>query len=511
MMTWSLSRVTGVGLAVAAMVDGGVGRLEARAFNGPTCDTTQDWLWMDNRQQKSPCLTAAYLQGTCIGKDFSLAPLASNQKYDPPSVALANPCYCSWAVYNLYSACALCQGAQNGISSWASWNNSCAGNSSSTVPYPPNFPIADNTTFPNWAAVNPTTWTDGRWDLVQAQNISITKPGDWVAASAASPSSTPGPKSSNNVGPIVGGVVGGVLALAIGVAIALFVYCRSQRRRAQRNHLSQVTQVPLDQHHMRSPSDMSAKTFGSGFPYTSLQHTAPTSSGSISRPVHSPTTFHTHNPSIGSMTHESLLALGSTGYPVTPPPASMQALPNVYHTPQGAVSPFTLEHSNENASSHDRKRSDSSTHAGDASGSSAAQGRSPMNPPAYSEAPHGHGDFSSQAPDQASTYGSASIVTTPTSTPHRRPHEKSPSVGSGGSESSATSAGYWTHTQSASLSGVLSQMGSVNLPGPSAAIPPGYAGPGPSTTAQPRDEKRRPTIMNPTTADRENHDPPRQE
>lgn len=210
--------------------------------------------------------------------------------------------------------------------------------------------------------------------------------------------------------------------------------------------------------------------------------------------------------------------MASIGYPATPPPQGVTVPPNAYVTPpHGTISPFTLERpssAQDTPSGHDRKRSEASAHAIEtgASSSTAVPARTPMNPPAYSEAPHGHGDFSSQAPDQVSTYGSTSIMTTPQSDPSRRPqHEKSPSVGSMGSQrsdSSVTSAGYWTHGNSTSLSGaadLISQMDSNSLPGPSGPIPP-YAGPGPNTTAL-RDEKRRPTIMNQTPADAENSNP----
>lgn len=279
-----------------------------------------------------------------------------------------------------------------------------------------------------------------------------------------------------------------------------------------------MAQSTLDQH-VRSPSDISAKTYGPGFGYTPLPHTSSPSMGSVSRIPHSPTTFHTHNSSRASFTHESLLT--SVGYPVTPPPQGMQTPPNVYMTAHGTVSPFTLDRpssSQDTPTSHDRKRAENVTHGNTGGSSSAAvQPRSPMNPPAYSEASQHHGDFSSQAPDQVSAYGSTSIVTTPQSALPRHPHEKSPSVGSMGSQvsnSSGTSIGYWTHTNSASLSGaadLLSQMDSGSLPGPSTTVPPGYIGPGPSATTQYRDEKRRPTVMNQASGDGDNNNPSNQQ
>lgn len=316
------------------------------------------------------------------------------------------------------------------------------------------------------------------------------------------------------MGAIAGGVIGGVVAIAIGVAIALFLFCRNKRRKARQAqmHPHAIAQAQMVQH-VRSPSDLSAKTYGSGFGYAPLGHASSPSSGSTNRLLHSPTTFVTHNSSRVSFTgQESLLA--SIGYAATPPPQGVVTPPNnVYVTPHGTVSPFTLHQpsSSETPSSHDRKRSEASVQQpGDASGSAPnpVQPRSPMNPPAYSEAPHGHGDFSSQAHDGVSTYGSTSIVTTPPSNPSRG-HEKNPSAGSMGSHRSdvSTSGGYWTQTNSASLSGaadLLSQMSSGNIPGPSAPTP-AYIGPGPGVTIQ-RDEKRRPTIMNSTPADAENHE-----
>jgi len=233
-----------------------------------------------------------------------------------------------------------------------------------------------------------------------------------------------------------------------------------------------------------------------------LGHTSSPSAGSTNRFPQSPTTFRTHNSSRGSLVQESLLP--PTVYPATPPPVA--APPNVYMTPHGAVSPFTLDRPStpqETMSVQDSKRAVSPTNASEVSGPAV---RGPMNPPAYSEAPHGHGDFSSQA-DQVSTYGSTSIMTTPPSGQQGRSHEKSPSASSMNShrsDSSSTSAGYWTHANSTSLSGaadLLSQMDSSSLAGPpgvASAIPP-YTGAGASMSVQyTRDEKRRPTVMNPT-------------
>lgn len=487
----------GVSGVLLAMVGEGMGTVFQRAFQtNATCTPSngEDWIWMDNAQHQSPCLTAAYTIGPCASLNYNVPALTGSDQYGPPANSTVNACICSWAVYNLLSACTLCQGHQSSIPSWTSWIQNCGGSVSSTRPYPENVTIPQDITFPNWAAQNPTSWPEQRFDGNAAKTYAVQRPGDWTDPS--SPKASQSTKHGSNVGAIAGGVVGGVVVLAIGIAAALFLYCRNQKRKAQPGQeVPQMAQSPFD-HHVRSPSDLSART---GLVYSPFSHASSPSDGSIARLLNSPTTLYTHNSSRNSFAQDSFML----SYAGTPPP--QQGIPtpsNTFMTFNGAVSPFTLERPSSQSpplSGHDRKRSEASTHMTEANGVSLASlNRSPMNPPAYTEAHNTRGDFSSQAPDQASTYGSSSsIITTPSTNPFRRPHEKSPSVGTVNSNEPTTGV-IRTQGGSASLGGAMEFITRMNdTPDTSGAIP-AYTGPGPSTAA-PRDEKRRrPTITNQT-------------
>ncbi|KAJ3574663.1 hypothetical protein NP233_g1612 [Leucocoprinus birnbaumii] len=478
----------------------GTGLLRARAQSPPfltnaTCVPvgSEDWSWMNNDNGYSPCLTAAAVISPCFNAAYRVIGLQPGSRYDPPTGTFITPCYCSWATYNLLSACAVCQDQTNGVTSWFSWTQACGAYLTSDRAYPPGAVIPQNTTFPNWAATDPTTWENGRFNATQAKTIEESKPGDLqdpttIISSTPTPNQTQSKK--NNVGAIAGGVIGGVIIIAIGIAAGIFMYCRNQKRKTQTvQRAPPMAQAPTD--HARSPSDFSAKSFGSsGLPFNSFGP-APSPSNSDSRLLSSPTTFRTHNTSRGSLPQESLMGLSYAGTP--PPQQGNLNHPNIIMTAQGPVSPFTLERpssSEDTRSGHDRKRSEAS-----ANSISTTPPRGPMNPPAYSEAPGGHGDFSSQAPDQASTYGgSTSIYTTPPTEDNSRPHhERGVSSSTTRSDaSSISSGGLWTHAGSASLSGaadLISRMGSVSGPGPSGDSIPTYSGPGPNVHV-PRDEKR---------------------
>ncbi|KAF9449321.1 hypothetical protein P691DRAFT_571937 [Macrolepiota fuliginosa MF-IS2] len=96
------------------------------AYTAPSCSATSDWTWMYNQQEKPPCLTASFLVGACITKGYTILKLPAGFRYDPPSSITANICLCSWAVYNLYGACSLCQDQGNPLMTWDVWTTNCS-------------------------------------------------------------------------------------------------------------------------------------------------------------------------------------------------------------------------------------------------------------------------------------------------------------------------------------------------------------------------------------------------
>ncbi|KZV81111.1 hypothetical protein EXIGLDRAFT_392008 [Exidia glandulosa HHB12029] len=105
-----------------------VGVVEAGIQTEAHCDAA--YSWMDNAKGQSPCLVAAYLLGACSADltwDVGPINLANDSSYAPPGTdnpATFNPCGCSWAVYNLLQACAVCQGEMH-IRTWPSWRMAC--------------------------------------------------------------------------------------------------------------------------------------------------------------------------------------------------------------------------------------------------------------------------------------------------------------------------------------------------------------------------------------------------
>ncbi|KAF7785194.1 hypothetical protein Agabi119p4_1359 [Agaricus bisporus var. burnettii] len=496
-----LSVDASVVLVVLAMIGGGLGRLETRDFTAPACEPPAMWTWMDNSRSMNPCKTVAYLQGACQGLTYEVEPLEIGHHYDPPLTSAANntadACYCSWATYNLLSACTLCQGSQNGVLPWARWNSvDCAKYTSTTVPWPPEFntTIPDDVTFPNWAAKDPTTWNDGRWNPAQASALASTEFGDY-------PLGTPTPSESSksgggsNAGAIAGGVVGGVIAVAIGIAVAVFLLCRARRRKAEteKTRDPDVMHHPVVYQHGHNPSDISYRNYGSNSGYTPLGHVSSPSNGSTF--LQSPSTFLTHTSDRNSLAQESLLhSLGVA--PSPPPQAASRAL--VSPQPQGSVSPFTGQPTSNPASGHDRKRSEVSQEMG----STEVPGRTQLNPPAYSETAGDRGDFSSQHPDQVSILGSSSIITTPSSIAQQTHHEKNASgssmLSAGSHLTHPPNLGYWNQPQgSTSFSGAADMLNSSdtapNVPTPSYVAPPG--GVNMSVT---RSEKQRPATATDT-------------
>lgn len=87
-----------------------------------TCSSEK---WMVNSLGQSPCQVATALGGKPCGiDDFILTPLSPPVlSYGSPTQAHLKPCQCNPAIYNLISACALCQGGKS--VEWWTYASSC--------------------------------------------------------------------------------------------------------------------------------------------------------------------------------------------------------------------------------------------------------------------------------------------------------------------------------------------------------------------------------------------------
>ncbi|KAF9261983.1 hypothetical protein L218DRAFT_869002 [Marasmius fiardii PR-910] len=83
--------------------------------------------WAYNKEGLSPCLLLAAVSAPCLQGVFITTPLLPGHHYDPPSKVngTLNQCSCSWAAYNLMSACTACQGQTSSISTWPFYNAEC--------------------------------------------------------------------------------------------------------------------------------------------------------------------------------------------------------------------------------------------------------------------------------------------------------------------------------------------------------------------------------------------------
>ncbi|KAI0064538.1 hypothetical protein BV25DRAFT_1989821 [Artomyces pyxidatus] len=244
-------------LALAGSV---VGQLAA-----PNCQA--GWEWSFNSLGQNPCTVAAYLEATCNGGQFVIAPLQPDHEYTGPSGPDdGDMCKCNTVAYSLISACDACQGAA--WIQWSEWSLNCT-----SVAPPSTFPeaIPSGTRVPHWAyldVVSADTWNnasafaDGSSSAPESTGSgaptsvhptsSATSPstptsatsvgggGSFPASASATPSHTASAGHSSNTGAIAGGVVGGVVGLAlIGGLIVWLVRSRRGRPRPSSDYGAQ--------------------------------------------------------------------------------------------------------------------------------------------------------------------------------------------------------------------------------------------------------------------------------
>ncbi|KAK7008061.1 hypothetical protein R3P38DRAFT_1625762 [Favolaschia claudopus] len=412
-----------------------------------------DFNWALNSQHLSPCHVTAFVWGSCFNGNWNVPQLVPGMAYTNPNSSTANLCSCSWAAYNLISACTACQGFEPAVANWAAYDESCSPFLIDSY-FPSNVTLPSGTAIPFWATTNPQTWNDGRFNVDQAKLIAQENKPDLVPSSATQETS----KRKTPVGAIAGGVVGGVAVLIIGGTIA-FLFLR--RRKQMGGDGDQDSRYPRrPQYHGRSVSDLSGKSV--------LVPQNMSVVGSARPGTIYTTGTHTHTGSVHSFSYVS----GHTS-PVrvmSPPPPSLTAQTS---TREDVVEPFTLRAMSPPAPTSPphimRKTSESTMRTmsntnGDASGAMAIQERyAPetnehprLNPPAYSP-------YASPA---SSPEPAAPIPLPPSQADfvpgHRAPREK-PSVDTHQSFSSSTNGGD-------SLSAIEEVIGRMGLMSPVSAV-----------------------------------------
>ncbi|KIK65929.1 hypothetical protein GYMLUDRAFT_952548 [Collybiopsis luxurians FD-317 M1] len=134
------------------------GRRSTLVGRGPVSNVTcqSGFQWAFDSAGNSPCLVAAAVAGGCGTANHTVTPLTnSTVHYNQPGIgSTPDKCSCSWAAYNLYSACTACQGFDGSILTWADYNGQCGSLLSSTTYYPSDVPTLDNTSIPFYATTN---------------------------------------------------------------------------------------------------------------------------------------------------------------------------------------------------------------------------------------------------------------------------------------------------------------------------------------------------------------------
>jgi len=220
----------------------------AQITSNAVCNST--FLWMFNSLNQSPCVVAGYLMATCGNGNYTVGALPNGDRYDQPGNGKNLPlttCSCSWAVYNLFSACTICQAGEP--MSWDTYDQDCTGFLSDTTFFPANETFPSTTSIPFWAGINPTTWQDHVFNTTVAESdynegkpdynstsfaaTTSTSSATPTATSSAPTATAPPSKSNSSAGPIAGGVVGGLAVLAAG-ACAFFFPSQAQERGARK-------------------------------------------------------------------------------------------------------------------------------------------------------------------------------------------------------------------------------------------------------------------------------------
>ncbi|KAJ7700300.1 hypothetical protein B0H16DRAFT_1749079 [Mycena metata] len=214
-----------------------------------------DFNWATSSQGSTPCLLTAYVWGSCFNGNWNVLPLAQGEQYTNPNSTTANDCTCSWAAYNLISACTACQGFDSAVANWAAYSQSCGGFETNAY-FPSNVTLPTGTAIPSWAGTNPRTWNNAHFDTAQAQLIAQEHKPDLVQGQTPPDAK----KSKPPVGAIVGGVVGGVAVLVIGAGIAFWFIRKRNRDHVELANDTGAHPFIRPRIHGRSVSDDSGKS-----------------------------------------------------------------------------------------------------------------------------------------------------------------------------------------------------------------------------------------------------------
>ncbi|KAG1814371.1 uncharacterized protein BJ212DRAFT_368571 [Suillus subaureus] len=92
--------------------------------------------WSVNTGQQSPCEIVSSVYGSCSNNTSGTISPTSSEDSFVPVASNATLCTCSWASYNLLSACTFCATESPSLVSWDTWIKNCDGLTSTTTYFP---------------------------------------------------------------------------------------------------------------------------------------------------------------------------------------------------------------------------------------------------------------------------------------------------------------------------------------------------------------------------------------
>lgn len=346
--------------------------------------------WSFNTQLQSPCNIATTVYNSCPNTTYAPISPSSFEDSFVPDGSNATMCTCSWASYNLLSACMFCAPGSPSLVSWDVWIKNCGGLTSTTTYFPWDSGIrlpSNATIIPYYASYNPSNYFNGTFNSTVVNDISaVSKPDlNGSPLNGTSSSSSPSPSSSSSssssttpVGPIVGGVVGGTVLLLLLCGFFFFIICRKRRRVAQ--FPPKMTPPIWNGSHFAVPTkDSTTRTplAPSGYPQTSA---------AMSTSPYAIQSNHIRNvPSVTSLHSLNMTSPTSAGHAIPFSPLAPPITPVLSPIGDAAdvITPFLAVQPASRPGTPDRKHAHGPGELAHERAASPQSQRSRMNPPPY--------------------------------------------------------------------------------------------------------------------------------